>query len=278
MNINGDNMMKKLSNAITVVLIVCVGPFLINLLFKNNAVIYLFQAEWDAGDALGFYGCLVGAVIAVVSLMRTIHITRINYEDDIRNRALPFLAINELCSKERKNKYNYITSDHHFIVNKGVLEYRTELTSQQKDILVKGVNVNRDSTWYKYNENVVCGSIELENTGVGLAILHIEFSSAYSMKNRIVESTVKTLKVGEKLVVHIYVEDCGEGGSSLGEYTLDLCYADIYGNKYKQSNSILIGFDVETHVPVFEPNISHKQERCNVEKTSNFKSSSGKAQ
>lgn len=41
-------------------------PFVINLLFKTPAVNELFQAEWDAGDALGYYGAVLSFIGTVV--------------------------------------------------------------------------------------------------------------------------------------------------------------------------------------------------------------------
>lgn len=49
------------------VLIFLVGvPFIINLLFKFNSNISIFEAEWSAGDALGYYGAVLSFVGTVV--------------------------------------------------------------------------------------------------------------------------------------------------------------------------------------------------------------------
>lgn len=41
-------------------------PFIINVLFKIYSPIYLFEAEWSAGDALGYYGDVLAFIGTVV--------------------------------------------------------------------------------------------------------------------------------------------------------------------------------------------------------------------
>ena len=41
-------------------------PFAINLLFKIDAKINVFQAEWSAGDALGYYGAVLSFLGTVI--------------------------------------------------------------------------------------------------------------------------------------------------------------------------------------------------------------------
>ena len=47
--------------------VVVIGvPFGINLLFKIQSNINIFEAEWTAGDALGYYGALLSFIGTVV--------------------------------------------------------------------------------------------------------------------------------------------------------------------------------------------------------------------
>ena len=53
--------------ACLVILILLIGiPFVINLLFKINSNICFLQAEWSAGDALGYYGAVLSFLGTVV--------------------------------------------------------------------------------------------------------------------------------------------------------------------------------------------------------------------
>lgn len=49
----------------TVILLVGV-PLAINILFKCNAINEIFEAEWSAGDALGYYGAVLSFIGTVV--------------------------------------------------------------------------------------------------------------------------------------------------------------------------------------------------------------------
>ena len=66
-------------------------PVLINVVFKMDFGIEILQAEWDAGDALSFYGVLLAAFLAVYGVYLSIDYSNRNYRDDLRNQVLPFL-------------------------------------------------------------------------------------------------------------------------------------------------------------------------------------------
>ena len=67
-----------------------VVPLLINFLFKMDFGIELLRAEWDAGDALSFYGGLLAALLAVYGVYLSIDYSKRIYRDDLRNQVLPF--------------------------------------------------------------------------------------------------------------------------------------------------------------------------------------------
>jgi len=49
------------------ILLLLIGvPFIINILFKVPAISEAFVAEWDAGDALGYYGAILSFIGTVV--------------------------------------------------------------------------------------------------------------------------------------------------------------------------------------------------------------------
>ena len=50
-----------------IILLLLIGvPFIINILFKISASVDIFVAEWDAGDALGYYGAILSFIGTVV--------------------------------------------------------------------------------------------------------------------------------------------------------------------------------------------------------------------
>lgn len=50
-------------------------PFFINLAFKSTSSLDFLVAQWNAGDALTFYGTVVGAFVTVIALITTIVFT-----------------------------------------------------------------------------------------------------------------------------------------------------------------------------------------------------------
>ena len=55
-----------IASCIAVFLLLLGVPFAINLLFKIPATSEVFRAEWDAGDALGYYGAVLSFIGTVV--------------------------------------------------------------------------------------------------------------------------------------------------------------------------------------------------------------------
>lgn len=54
-------------------LLIIVVPMVINVLYKFNSGICIFQTEWQAEDALSFYGDILGAAVAVIGVAWTIN-------------------------------------------------------------------------------------------------------------------------------------------------------------------------------------------------------------
>ena len=91
-------LLKKYWKALLIFFIVAIiiVPFLIHVCFKINAPITFLEAEWGAGDVLAFYGVLVGAVATVWGVYLSIQYSRSNYQEDVKNRVLPFIALTTL--------------------------------------------------------------------------------------------------------------------------------------------------------------------------------------
>ena len=83
-------------------------PVLINVVFKIDFGIEFLRAEWDAGDALSFYGVLLAAFLAVYGVYLSIDYSNRNYTDDLKNQVLPFFAVNSLKTKASNNWLNPI--------------------------------------------------------------------------------------------------------------------------------------------------------------------------
>ena len=60
-------------------------PLLINECYKAGGYI----TRWEAADVLVYYGTIIAAIIGIVGVYLTVHISNKNYRDDARSRVLP---------------------------------------------------------------------------------------------------------------------------------------------------------------------------------------------
>nr|WP_297707251.1 hypothetical protein [uncultured Butyrivibrio sp.] len=253
-------------------------PLLINILFKIQSPIDFVVAEWDASAALAFYGALLGAGITVYGVYLTIQYSRENYREDVRNRVLPFIVIDMLKTKSHKNIFStneidnepefegyieYKLEDYYCILKDGKIEYRNALTKEQKQLIENGgtrwVPNGNGGSYVVVDE--ICVPLEFENIGNGTAV---NFRCGINRRDVPIDDRrflpVIAFRVGGKLMMHIFSEDCGRDSKNLGEYILSFVYEDIYKNKYEQSFDISIEYNEEHHAPMFSINMDHAQE------------------
>ena len=238
-------------------LLLIVGiPVLINCLFKIHPTISFFSAEWNAGDALGFYGTLLASLIAIAGVYLSINYAQENYRKDERNRQLPYLALTYMQKDSRFNLFDsaftqasenrddvesyyaeYRLDRVYIVITKDGIEYRKKLDGKQNSILQQG-----GLTWDTEEKakvlrphNYISLPFEIENVGNGAAI---DFKLAFNKNdcpNRRAVS-LYTLKCGSKVYFHIFSDL--ESESILGDYNLDLEYSDILCNHYSQKYPI----------------------------------------
>ncbi len=250
-------------------------PLLINIMFKYDFGICILQAEWEAGDALAFYGVILAAILAVYGVYMTIGVSNNNYKDNLRNNVLPFFSVYNLKTKSRKNMlfvglngnndksddketqmdtgyHEYKIQDYYYILNEGVIEIKDGLTQKQKELLESGGFIWRTNNGVSMltASDHICHPMEIENVGNGAAI---SFRIGFNRKKDNEKDWKYTygipVKVGEKIMIHIFSEDCGKQSQNLGEYVLDFQYKDIYGNKYSQMHDIKIEYLEDMKVP-----------------------------
>lgn len=78
-----DKKWKVLSICIgVIVLTVFIIPFLINYAFKVDCPIELFRTEWNAGDALSFYGVIIASVFTIIGVYMTIQYSQKSYKEN----------------------------------------------------------------------------------------------------------------------------------------------------------------------------------------------------
>ncbi|MCQ2470848.1 MAG: hypothetical protein MJ147_02305 [Clostridia bacterium] len=79
-----------------VVLALFAFPLVINIAFKYNSGIKFFQAEWSSGDALGFYGSVIGTIgtvfLGYVAWKQNERLTKIEENNFINENACPVVV------------------------------------------------------------------------------------------------------------------------------------------------------------------------------------------
>lgn len=89
--------------AIFFIVFIVAIPLLINFAFKVSAPIGILFAEWDAGNALAFYGVIVASFSTVVGVYLSIEYSQKNLQADTKNRVQPYLFLSVM---DVHNDYN----------------------------------------------------------------------------------------------------------------------------------------------------------------------------
>ena len=275
-----DKKWKVLSICIgVIVLTVFIIPFLINYAFNVDCPIELFRTEWNAGDALSFYGVIIASVFTIIGVYITIQYSQKSYKENLKNQILPFFVVSNLKIKsgsswlgkneseninaQMKNEYEeYKIRNYCYILQNGEINITNSLSSEQKALSstngYRGIKKNGVSKWVKIN--YICHPMEIENVGNGPAIsFRIGLNRKRTPKNKCLYTYGIPVKVGEKIMIHIFSEDCGKNSLNLGKYVLEFHYKDIYGNKYIQQHDIAISYSEERQTPVICVRFEEKQ-------------------
>lgn len=94
---NKDHILKVVLYCITFVFI---APLVINILYKFDSGVCIFQTEWNAEDALSFYGDILGAAVAVIGVVWTIKHEREERKKDNSILYKPILELVKVNPRE----------------------------------------------------------------------------------------------------------------------------------------------------------------------------------
>ena len=165
-------------------------PLFINYIYRNCTIYRFLNFKWSAGDMIQFYGAIIGGVLTVYGVYLTINYTQSNYEDDIRNRVLPYIAFNFLEQKTirglleeeidveddnmfKKGMNEFDLEEVYFVVNNGTIEAKVFLTKEQKRRIYNGGIIDQcisKGVIAVVDSQLIYQTLILENVGVGAAI------------------------------------------------------------------------------------------------------------
>ena len=259
-----------------------VVPLAINYAFTIPASFVLFEVDWEAKDALGFYGALLGATATILALHKTIKFTSESQREDRKLSIKPRL---ETKLKDCKNIIFSLTEQNFIFVdyNKGYVESSESLPSELSDILILIERVKQRSSgssdFGKNLDNFVVTSFEniIENYKKKHFLLLYEIYN-YGAANAIdVRFSINDLTVcvpfciskdQPKRFVLIFNDDCLDTDKQ--SINISLVYTDICSiGVYEQKESFTI-FKVDSEfntVQAFEDQLSSPKEiECNNKK------------
>lgn len=263
----GDIVKKSIKYILIILLILIILiPVIINILFKFDLNIWWIESEWTAGDALNFFGTIVGAIIGILGVYVTVEFAQKNYREDLKNQILPFFSINFLtkqCISSNIFEINdsievneeddtVCVEDYkefrlrkvHFILTSNDIYIRTNLNREQIELIRNnGVQKHRkkDGEIIISTTQVFSQAIELENVGKGAAInVRIGINRVETNDNEKILLMPINLKPNEFFYLNIFSENLTK--HILGEYILEINYSDIYNNNYIQEYYFEISF------------------------------------
>ena len=250
---------------IVVVAVLTIGvPFAINEAYKVDKG---YVTMWGAEDVLSYYGTILAAVGAVLGVFLSIKAAHKNYEDDVRARVLPFIAVtpferkavvNTMALLEEETKSNtkapaqnekaviyeeFKLDRVYFVITSDGIKSSRALDKRQQKILD-----NAGTVWMTLANGVHALQyvdyfsipIEIENVGNGTAVaLRIGFNRNSNTQPKYIRPMM--LKQGQTVYIHIFSEEAFDIVD--GNYMLEFYYEDIYGNKYVQKFPVRFGKD-----------------------------------
>ena len=243
-------------------------PMLINLAYKyGSSHTPLFITLWGASEVLSYYGAILAAVGGVLGVYFSVKAAHKNYEEDVRARVLPFIAvtpferktvINPMALLEEQinsNKkapaqnekaviYEEFKLDRvYFVVTSNGIEAKRTLEKRQQDILSHAGTlwtVFPNGLYALQHIDYFSIPIEVENVGNGTAVaLRIGFNRNSNTQPKYIHPMM--LKQGQTIYIHIFSEEAFDTVG--GDYTLEFYYEDIHENKYSQKFPVSFGKD-----------------------------------
>lgn len=259
-------------------------PLAINGLFKMASPLDIFAAEWEAGDALSFYGVILASVATILGVYFSIKYAQYNYRQDEANRVKPYFALTHYKAHSKSNMFSELPlgitgadrdeqlqsyyeefklQEVYIIVDQFGISFKDKLSDNQQQRLKSGglqwSKIANGCTALQAHE-FVSMPFETENVGSGAATnTTICF---YKKGDKRKGASVYTVKQGNSFYFHVFCDDANivEGN----DYIIELLYGDIIGNYYSQKYPVVFNRDAETKRFCTTVNLSGKQEITDI--------------
>lgn len=258
---------------------IIVVPAIINVLFKLESPWSFFDAEWEAGDVLSFYGAMLASVTTIFGVYISIEYAQRNYRLDEANRVKPYFAFTQYKtestvnltlqeSTDNENKKNqhseniyreYKQEEVYLLINENKINFYEELPKKQQ-LLLKNCGIewcNCGNGAIMQPHNFISLPFDVENVGNGASInTMIAFYKEGEDRRGL---NVYTIKQGSSFYFHIFCDSIDD--SMIGDkYVMELLYGDTIGNYYSQKYPVVFENNEQTG-PRINMSLNGKQER-----------------
>lgn len=274
-------------------------PAVINWFFKLESPCNFFVAEWEAGDALAFYGAMLASVTTIAGVYISIEYAQRNYQMDEANRVKPYLSLTHYKSESKTNwglgisaeatdtdgveqPQSYYTEYKldkvYIVIDQAEIRFQDKLSDNQQQRIKSG-----GFEWYDHgggcrslqSHPFVSMPFDVENVGSGAAInTMIAFYKKGEARRG---ASLYTIKQGASFYFHVF---CDDAESVVGrEYVIELLYGDIIGNYYSQKYPVHFKRDAGTGRFCTRVNLTGKQEidEKNMKESQNGENETGNA-
>ncbi len=268
------------------VLLIIVVPFGINCLYKLTPPCNFIAAEWDAGDALAFYGAMLASATTIAGVYISIEYAQKNYRIDEANRVKPYFALTyynshtttNLLSSLPLNEKNEAENNQpqeseyeeyklervYIVIEKTKILFQGKLSSAQQNRLRSGGfewENQGDGHHILQPHPFVSVPFEVENVGNGAATnVMVAFYEKGAEPKGV---NLYTIKQGTSFYFHVFCDDTEFVTEK--KYTIELLYGDTIGNYYTQKYPLTFSIDAETKKLRTLVDLEGKQEVKNTE-------------
>lgn len=266
----------------TTVIAAVTGAVVIYVFYKIPAPVHLLESPWSAGDALGYYGVIVAAIVTIHGLRLTFEDNREEIKEQSRLDKLPVLAVTTLNKTARipwlnmgepvraetravqndEEKYYYKEKrleNLFFVIDKDQISVTSALDRKQQDLVIhEGFTYATPANGLRISQSaqIIYIPLDVDNVGNGAALnLRIGLNNVQTDDTEKKFITSVNMAADDSIYIGIYLDEPNDGNYELGFY-----YDDVFGNHYKQINAINISHDEKNQRMVKFTNIV-KQEK-----------------
>lgn len=258
--------MKNEKIVIRCILIFIIVPLIIHICYSIPSFNSFTESKWSAGELLNYFGCVFGALIAMLGVQLTIKDSKEARRKDLIDSVKPYIAINTLKVSNNSSiniLYDFVNEQNslknkeiikrdsnnvllkldekkfdevNFILSKDQIKATVGLDESQIELIARNGYFSKKSkngSTYLLKQNFFYFPFIVKNVGKAAAInFQIGLNKYYEESTKINQTCPVLLTSDNQIKVSFFNE--GKIDEVEGDYVLSFSYQDIYQNPYIQ--------------------------------------------